>query len=431
MKKSFVSILTGLFMLGIAGSSWAVGVTATDVQCNPAGCVNPSDIAASSVETAKIADLNVTEAKIANLNVTEGKIADGAVTDIKISGIISGSKLGTHTHNGSDIVDGTISTSKIGTGAVDTGNIADIAITTGKIADGAVTDAKLTGPISVSKIEKPANVITVATSGGDFTTITAALASLPDPNTTPVVIKVMPGTYIESSITMKSNVNLQGAGRDVTIIQSPNNANDVVDASYLTNVAISGFTFSGGRFGLNTYDTTVYITENSFAGNDYGIGFCNPGSSSAIISNNLITNNTTYGIFSQTGCSSNSTIINNIIRGSTAGIFLKPGGSSTIKGNLISANYEGIHSESSSTISDNQIVDNISTGITVAYGGSPNIYRNTITGNNQGGVQQDIHVNASSANVSFNVYDVIYVWNGGSTTGLYNVKSDGTPAPLQ
>lgn len=59
----------------------------------------------------------------------------------------------------------------------------------------------------------------IVASDGEFTTITAALASLPTPNTTPVVIKVMPGTYNES-IQMKDNVNLVGSGQESTKITS-------------------------------------------------------------------------------------------------------------------------------------------------------------------------------------------------------------------
>lgn len=113
---------------------------------------------------------------------------------------------------------GCVGTTDIANAAVTDTKLGASAVTSTKIADGAVTDAKISGTISASKIQKAANVITVAQSGGDFTSIFAALASLPDPNTTQVVIKVMPGTYSENTLTMKSNVHLQGAGREVTTV---------------------------------------------------------------------------------------------------------------------------------------------------------------------------------------------------------------------
>lgn len=130
MKKTFVSILLGLFMAGLSGQAWAGSVVAADLNCaNPAGCV----------QTNEISDGAVTEPKLANGAVTNVKLADGAVTDAKILGVISGAKLGAHGHYGSDIVDGTI--------------------TSTKIADGAITDAKISGPISASKIEQGKKII--------------------------------------------------------------------------------------------------------------------------------------------------------------------------------------------------------------------------------------------------------------------------------
>ncbi|MFZ4719564.1 MAG: hypothetical protein ACOYMR_09070 [Ilumatobacteraceae bacterium] len=67
---------------------------------------------------------------------------------------------------------------------------------------------------------RPAGVIWVAKSGGQFTSLSAALASIT--NNGPAqryVIKVAPGTYIETaSVALKSYVDVEGSGQHVTTI---------------------------------------------------------------------------------------------------------------------------------------------------------------------------------------------------------------------
>lgn len=68
---------------------------------------------------------------------------------------------------------------------------------------------------------RPARVVWVATSGGDFTSVSAALASITDNATNAYVIKVAPGTYVEpNGIDLKHNVDLEGSGEGVTTITS-------------------------------------------------------------------------------------------------------------------------------------------------------------------------------------------------------------------
>lgn len=60
----------------------------------------------------------------------------------------------------------------------------------------------------------PANIIWVASSGGDFTTVSAALASISDNDATHrYLIKLAPGTYTENNgIDMKNYVDIEGSG---------------------------------------------------------------------------------------------------------------------------------------------------------------------------------------------------------------------------
>ncbi|ALC17380.1 periplasmic copper-binding protein [Desulfuromonas soudanensis] len=200
--------------------------------------------------------------------VKTGHIQDGAVTDAKISGVISGTKLGSHGHTGAELTDGTVSGSKL--------------------ADGAVTDAKIAGLISSSKIEqlgldadtvdnlhandlalaqhvheqgdvqgldsalagkaavehihdglyqtKIDNVIIVATSGGDFTSLQDAVNSV----SSDAVIKVMPGVYAGGVLVYgKNNIAIIGAGADQSILQAEGAAH-VLEVSQSNDITITG-----------------------------------------------------------------------------------------------------------------------------------------------------------------------------------------------
>lgn len=64
------------------------------------------------------------------------------------------------------------------------------------------------------------NLIVVATGGGDFTSIQAAIDSVTDAaSDNPYLVWVAPGEYTEA-VTLKPHVHLQGAGRGVTVITS-------------------------------------------------------------------------------------------------------------------------------------------------------------------------------------------------------------------
>lgn len=390
MKKSFVSMLIGLLMIGVTGNVWAANVVAADLECtNPAGCVQTNEISDGAVAngkiadaavtnakivdgavtTSKVADSAITEPKLANGVVTNVKLADGAVTDAKILGIISGAKLGSHGHYGSDIVDGTI--------------------TAIKIADEAITDAKIAGPISASKIEKPTNVVVVAKSGGDFTSIQTAIDSINPTVENPYLIRVMPGTYdVQDLYLNKSYISIEGAGSDVTKIHVLPQTYFQIGSS--NNIKISGFTFEGELYSThclslsaayNNYLSNITITDNEFVGCESGIMTFTPNGESIVIKNNKI-------------------------KARAIGIKLY--------------DSNGIF------ITNNIITGNISYGI-LNGGSSPTILHNWIVGNGTSccGFYADINVDSGSPNISYNVYDTLM---GSTGVGLYNVKSDGTPA---
>jgi hypothetical protein len=67
---------------------------------------------------------------------------------------------------------------------------------------------------------KPRNLVIVAKSGGDFTTINDALDYIKDSATNQVVMLIMPGTYIESIVLRNRYVSLVGIDKETCIIQN-------------------------------------------------------------------------------------------------------------------------------------------------------------------------------------------------------------------
>ena len=89
------------------------------------------------------------------------------------------------------------------------------------------------GPVDVGP--DPAQIVWVAKSGGDFTTLSAALASITDNSAAkPYLIKIAPGVYTETSWTaLKNYVDIEGSGQDITTITC---ACATASSSYLSAV---------------------------------------------------------------------------------------------------------------------------------------------------------------------------------------------------
>jgi hypothetical protein len=113
------------------------------------------------------------------------------------------------------------------------------------------------------------NVITVAKSGGDFTSVASALNSITDSSSSNrYLVRVMPGEYTETSlVTVKSYVHLRGSGPNATVITSsrssatPSNASATVDL--LDNGRISNITVR--NTGTSTFGIALYSAETSRA----------------------------------------------------------------------------------------------------------------------------------------------------------------------
>lgn len=246
----------------------------------------------------------------------------------------------------------------------------------------------------------------IVASDGEFTTISAALASLPTPNTTPTIIRVMPGTYNEGSLTMKSNVHLQGSGRDITTIDT---LEGYIDVSTLNNVTISNLTIYGYTpvrcwNGCDNLDVSRNkLIKSGAGGGAEGIAlYDGVAGTTQAISDNIITGGFAQGIDIYY-CNSSVTVRNNIIKGNASGLYIA-NSNPLVMGNEISGNtINGIYAYGPGNIG--KVVNNVITNST----------------------QPDIAA-TGLLSISQNVYDT---FSGSGAVGMYNVKQDGTPAPLQ
>ncbi len=113
------------------------------------------------------------------------------------------------------------------------------------------------------------NVITVATSGGDYTSVAAALASITDSSSTNrYLVQVMPGVYTETDlVVVKEYVHVRGSGPNVTVVTSARTggtpANGAATVDLLDNGRISNITVR--NTGTGTYGIALYSAETTRA----------------------------------------------------------------------------------------------------------------------------------------------------------------------
>lgn len=168
---------------------------------------------------------------------------------------------------------------------VKTGHLQNKAVTNAKLADGAVTDAKISGVISTTKLsvgtgagmvaagnhthatyqKKYAEVIVVAKAGGDFDTVSAALASITDASAAkPYLVKVMPGVYGDALMFVPANVTVEGSGMDLTTINAEFQLTGGTLAGLTaTNlvVAYNGAVVREARVAVSTYYLAFNVAE--------------------------------------------------------------------------------------------------------------------------------------------------------------------------
>jgi len=186
--------------------------------------VTGAKIAARTITTVNIGTSQITNALLTPNAVTTDKIQDGAVgtadlangavTDAKITGPISASK---------------ISSAGLNADTVDNMHASAFAPATHSHAQADVTGlaASLAGKSDVTHAHKYGKVAIVAQSGGDYIDPVNAMSNSDQwcgtPSASnPCLLKIMPGVYDlgTSSLLMKEHVDVEGSGENVTTISS-------------------------------------------------------------------------------------------------------------------------------------------------------------------------------------------------------------------
>ena len=132
-----------------------------------------------------------------------------------------------------------VTSAMINDGTINTADLADASITATKLASNSCTSNQMlkyngTAWACSNTGDDYKNIINVAKTGGDYSTIADALNSITDNSATNTyLINIGPGTY-EEQVTMKNYVNLNGSGNSLTIIESHGGGNMTTNSTVLT-----------------------------------------------------------------------------------------------------------------------------------------------------------------------------------------------------
>jgi len=266
-------------------------------------------------------------------------------------------------------------------------------------------------------IEKPStesfdgNTLYVGGSGpGNYSTIQSAIDNASHWDT----IFVYSGIYNEN-IKINKVLNLIGENRETTIIKGHGNSITVNIPQRL--VTFQGFTIQNNDDGIGIHTSRVdeTIQNNTIKNCNIGIE-SSYGGVGYIIDNNIIMDNSIYGIYLHSVSGTNNPIItNNIISRNNIGIYSRYTDWITLEDNIISENQKGIFLSKSegNRIFRNNFLNNTICGIEIEYGSDNVIGENRIVGNSKKGTGIDLYVsgrntilnnNISNCYVGFNIY---------------------------
>ena len=224
-------------------------------------------------------------------------------------------------------------------------------------------------------------------------------------------VYVFNGIYYENPVVNKAIV-LMGENRDSTIVDGDTIGNVITVSA--AGVTIRGFKVQhSGSYsaGINISHPSI---NNLISGNiivfnaseNYG-GIVLSSSSNNIITDNIISNNYSRGIYIKGYSSNNSVYGNNISNNSYSGIRLTiHPTNNAIHENTITGNSFGVALDAQAdhnSIFDNIISDNTEAGVSVdEYANNNNIFDNTVSNNNRGVIVWFARYNTISGNMILN-----------------------------
>lgn len=162
--------------------------------------------------------------------------------------------------------DGSVTTPKLADSVVTTAKIATGAVTTAKIANGAVGATQLDGTllaeygdiaVQAEFARRAVNVVTYGATGDGVTNDTAAIQAAI--NASNGILYFPPGTYIVTTLYVKSGIKWVGAGYTRTIIKS--SADAPVITKLNTSDDVSNLHIEGMRIENTHASTTQYVID--------------------------------------------------------------------------------------------------------------------------------------------------------------------------
>lgn len=207
------------------------------------------------------------------------------------------------------------------------------------------------------------NVVIVAQSGGDFTSIQAALDSIVDASASNrYLVYIAPGVYTET-VTMEPYVDIQGSGELTTRITQPGSASTtagtVVGANnaelrFLTVENTGGTTYAVALYNSGVTPRLTHISTTA-AGGTYNYGMYNLSASPVLLNVTAIASGGTAS-YGMVNISSHPTITNSLISASNGGLNYGIYNTATSGVGTIQINYSQITGSNGTIRNDSEFI---------------------------------------------------------------------------